>query len=877
MNEPRSRGKLSAIAGILFVLSLAGVILEVRMVTTQLGSEPVLTEADSTAELASVVLADTTAAPAKAAKPTEYECDPGQVQMVYQEKKDSESKVLIFNCYVKDKTTRKMVPSGTKGKGCVFMPEEKAKQCVVVFCPPAGMFASNKKGTCIEVNCQGQNRPQCLNKTVERSATANGTAAVIAQTFFADKAKTAAVTLNSEGVNGDEFLSRVLNPDARKEVEGQIRALEGDEAAIDKIAKIAGEGVAPCVLAKDAACTPAIQLNKNLVDAARLDACKTNPAACQGGGGGGDASERPTMRIPGGAGLPPPPLRPPQQQQQQPPASSQSFQCTSQPQPPTPCTGGTWQPQHGAGNCITGWICAPTGSPPPPAPPPAPVIALVANPSTISASSTSLLGWVTVGMQSCLISSPAQPAFTAEHANNTSVSGTARTPPLATSTPFVLTCKTAGGDTKAATTTVNVTVASSNVQESQLASAVLAQLNQRKAGTAQKEQCNPGQVQTIRSGTAGGNAKATPSTCFRNGKVDSGVARDQYCGIAKPDRCVVQYCYPKTSSRNRQFEVCQEAKCQNQSDAECFRRELARASEGPVAMLRDKAENDPNATAIKYGKNGQVDISERLTQALSKEMAEPLRESVKGTSAFDRISGFANNLEQGKPSCTNCKETVQLNKDINEAFRLAGKPPPKGPGTQAGPGTQTGPQSDNTGFKFPNITKEPSGTDVLAWMSRLFGADKPKQQPPPRPGGGGTPCISTPQPPASQCQGGSWESASPASSAESSGGNFSGSSSGSCTTNWRCVIPRIISYKAVPESVTSGETVNIGWITEGMKSCIIGSPDLPAWTEENKSYTNEDGTVKTPALTATTRFELKCTTKAGAAFPVKLLSVGVLP
>jgi hypothetical protein len=158
----------------------------------------------------------------------------------------------------------------------------------------------------------------------------------------------------------------------------------------------------------------------------------------------------------------------------------------------------------------------------------------------------------------------------------------------------------------------------------------------------------------------------------------------------------------------------------------------------------------------------------------------------------------------------------------------------------------------STGFKFPNIHKDPSGTDVLAWMKHLFGGgDKPQSSNCP---------DSSQAPPAGACSEGSWQS-------EEVNG----------CKSWRCVRPRILSFSSVPQEVVSGETTTLGWITEAMKSCVVSSPDLPQFTEENKNYTNVNGAVKTPPLTTTTSFELSCVPSTNATSTKKTLTVGVLP
>jgi hypothetical protein len=86
-----------------------------------------------------------------------------------------------------------------------------------------------------------------------------------------------------------------------------------------------------------------------------------------------------------------------------------------------------------------------------------PSIVLVANPATVSSGGTSQIGWVTSGMQSCVISSLQQSDFTARNASNTSVNGSAQTSALtAASTEFDLNCQTLGGQTASASTAVTV-------------------------------------------------------------------------------------------------------------------------------------------------------------------------------------------------------------------------------------------------------------------------------------------------------------------------------------------------------------------------------------------------------------------------------------
>ena len=87
-----------------------------------------------------------------------------------------------------------------------------------------------------------------------------------------------------------------------------------------------------------------------------------------------------------------------------------------------------------------------------------PAIVLVANPKSVESGERASIGWVTASMKEngCVISSSNQPDFTAQNANNPRNSGVAETLPITTETTFLLTCMTAGGNTREATTTVMV-------------------------------------------------------------------------------------------------------------------------------------------------------------------------------------------------------------------------------------------------------------------------------------------------------------------------------------------------------------------------------------------------------------------------------------
>lgn len=85
-----------------------------------------------------------------------------------------------------------------------------------------------------------------------------------------------------------------------------------------------------------------------------------------------------------------------------------------------------------------------------------PTIVLVANPASVEAGKKSVIGWVTSGMQSCVVSSPDSPLFTTQNAGKTATTGSAQTPPIAAPMRINLTCQTVGGGTRTASTTVTL-------------------------------------------------------------------------------------------------------------------------------------------------------------------------------------------------------------------------------------------------------------------------------------------------------------------------------------------------------------------------------------------------------------------------------------
>lgn len=68
---------------------------------------------------------------------------------------------------------------------------------------------------------------------------------------------------------------------------------------------------------------------------------------------------------------------------------------------------------------------------------------------------------------------------------------------------------------------------------------------------------------------------------------------------------------------------------------------------------------------------------------------------------------------------------------------------------------------------------------------------------------------------------------------------------------------------ANPKVVHSGEASTIGWITSGMKSCVVSSPDLADFTSANALNTSVNGMATTSPLTQPAEIDLHCTTVAG--------------
>jgi len=73
----------------------------------------------------------------------------------------------------------------------------------------------------------------------------------------------------------------------------------------------------------------------------------------------------------------------------------------------------------------------------------------------------------------------------------------------------------------------------------------------------------------------------------------------------------------------------------------------------------------------------------------------------------------------------------------------------------------------------------------------------------------------------------------------------------------------LIVLVANPKQVKKGKETTIGWVTKGMKSCVISTadPDLASWSAEQANNTTVSGSVKTPALSKDVEFIVKCKTQ----------------
>lgn len=89
-----------------------------------------------------------------------------------------------------------------------------------------------------------------------------------------------------------------------------------------------------------------------------------------------------------------------------------------------------------------------------------------------------------------------------------------------------------------------------------------------------------------------------------------------------------------------------------------------------------------------------------------------------------------------------------------------------------------------------------------------------------------------------------------------------------CSVQVNRITPPI--WHMIPgQTVKSGNSVTVGWITGGTNACVISSPDLPDFTEAHKNNPSANGAVDLPVLTNTgsnpknITLKLNCTTKGG--------------
>lgn len=73
-----------------------------------------------------------------------------------------------------------------------------------------------------------------------------------------------------------------------------------------------------------------------------------------------------------------------------------------------------------------------------------------------------------------------------------------------------------------------------------------------------------------------------------------------------------------------------------------------------------------------------------------------------------------------------------------------------------------------------------------------------------------------------------------------------------------------ITFLANPPSVPSGETTSIGWVTTGMRSCLVSSPTDINFTAANANDLSPQGVAQTDPITTNTEFDLTCTTAGGS-------------
>lgn len=79
-----------------------------------------------------------------------------------------------------------------------------------------------------------------------------------------------------------------------------------------------------------------------------------------------------------------------------------------------------------------------------------------------------------------------------------------------------------------------------------------------------------------------------------------------------------------------------------------------------------------------------------------------------------------------------------------------------------------------------------------------------------------------------------------------------------------------ISLRASPTVVKTGESGLIGWVTTGMKSCVVSSPDQSDFTGRNAGVARTSGIATTSPMTEKSDFYLDCITVTGDAREEKI-------
>lgn len=89
---------------------------------------------------------------------------------------------------------------------------------------------------------------------------------------------------------------------------------------------------------------------------------------------------------------------------------------------------------------------------------------------------------------------------------------------------------------------------------------------------------------------------------------------------------------------------------------------------------------------------------------------------------------------------------------------------------------------------------------------------------------------------------------------------------GALTSSAQCSVqisnPSIV-LVANPQTVKSGDTTSIGWVTSGMQACTISSPEQPSFSANNVNNTSVNSMASSSPITEQTDFVLDCETLGG--------------